>query len=96
MPHSICPETASNIRRWARTKPLISKITALGSRAAGTNLPNSDFDLAFEIDPDPNDSCAMATWWGVRDQWLEELQSLVPVELQLELLDDEFNTQTVR
>ena len=43
------PEIAA-IRRWAKSHPEIQRVYLFGSRAKGTHDPDSDVDLAIQVD----------------------------------------------
>lgn len=79
------------IDSWARTKPLVKRVLIFGSRARGDHRPDSDLDVAIELDPSAisgtDGSGSWATWMFETEGWKEELQSLVPFEVDLQQLD---------
>ncbi len=89
---------ADILRTWAIKKPLINRIFLYGSRIAGNNKPESDLDIAIELDSkefrDKDKSDGDATWIEVSDDWKEELEAIINCEVDLEKLDS--NTPTVR
>ncbi len=76
------------LAEWARTKQLILRVYVFGSRARGTQRDNGDLDLAVELDPrsfpGADDSGGFATWMFETKGWKEELESLIPLKIQLE------------
>jgi uncharacterized protein len=74
---------------WASQKPLVMRVFIFGSRARGDHRPDSDLDVAVELDPREfqgvDDSGGVATWMFESEGWKEELQALVPHKVQLEL-----------
>lgn len=86
------------LREWAAKKPLINKIFLYGSRIAGNNKPDSDLDIAIELDPkefqDEDKSDGTATWIEVADGWKEELEGILDYAIHLEKLDT--NSPTVQ
>lgn len=73
---------ASIVRKWAEDKPQIFKIHFFGSRVKATNRPESDLDIALAVKPDINGTLL---WFEVHDTWLNELNALIPCDVQLEL-----------
>jgi uncharacterized protein len=92
-------EISRAISAWAGTKPLVKRVYVFGSRVRGDHRPESDIDIAVELDHEQFDgadeSGGLATWMFETTGWKEELQQLFPVTVQLERYHPE-QTPTVR
>ena len=59
-----------------------------GSRARGDHRPDSDIDIAVELDPTEfrgaDESGGLATWMFETGGWTDELQNLLPFKVQIE------------
>lgn len=53
----------------------------------GTSRPNSDIDVAVEIDPSGLADTALLAYIQNLERWRTEIQRLVPYELDLEIYD---------
>lgn len=70
---------------WALSQHLIERVYFFGSRVRGTHRINSDLDIAIQlIYPEPD--TAAAHWSFEEPQWTAQLSSLIPWQLDLELL----------
>jgi uncharacterized protein len=82
------PEVASVLSTWARGQPLVKRVYLFGSRVRGEHGPQSDIDIAVELDPvafrGADDSGGLATWMFEAPAWREELKQLIPLKVQLE------------
>lgn len=82
------PEIAGLVSAWAKDKPLVKRIYLFGSRVRGDHGPESDIDIAVELDPSAfrgvDESGGLATWMFEAEAWREELRRLIPLKLQLE------------
>lgn len=81
-------EVAKVISAWAREKPLIKRIHLFGSRVRGDHRPDSDIDIAVELDPDVfqgvDESGGLATWMFEAKGWKRELEEFIYLKIQLE------------
>ncbi len=74
--------------KWATNNQLVSRLWLFGSRVRGENRPDSDIDIAIELDMSAvkgtDDSGGMATWAFEANKWKSELEHLfsLPVDLQ--------------
>lgn len=80
---------------WAHTHPEISRAIVYGSRARGDSRPDSDIDVAVELDGGNLDESLLAIWITSAGQWREELQPLLPWSLDLQWHDLAGETPTV-
>jgi len=76
------------LTKWGKQKPLVKIIYIFGSRARGDHRPDSDLDIALELDnnevPSGDESGGIATWMFEAEEWRKELAELIPLEIQLE------------
>lgn len=76
------------LSNWGKDKPLIKRIYIFGSRARGDHKPDSDLDIAIELDnkeiPPDDESGGIATWMHEAKEWRKELSKLIPLEIQIE------------
>lgn len=81
------------VRGWASGEPLVRRVYLYGSRAKGTQRPDSDIDLAVLFRPDPllvreqgGDmwQARYFTWEDNSPRWKNALSSLFPVPVHLE------------
>ena len=67
---------------------MVKRVYLFGSRVRGDFRPDSDIDIAVELDPKAfsgaDDSSGLATWMFESNAWKTELQSLIPLRVQLE------------
>ena len=80
---------------WAKSYPIIKRVLVYGSRARGDYSDSSDLDLAIEFDPQFADETALATWFGEKNNWEEELALLFPWTVHLEWHDPDGQTPMV-
>ncbi|WP_374558462.1 nucleotidyltransferase family protein [Thermomonas sp.] len=81
-------EIGEILRTWAAAKPLVNRVWIFGSRARGEERPDSDLDVAVELDMTAADgvdeSGGFATWSFETTEWHAELSALLPFEIDLE------------
>lgn len=72
------------IRAWAGSHAVVRRVWVFGSRARGTERPDSDIDVAVEHDAMPGDSDAFTTAIYEADAWRDELAPHLSAPLDLE------------
>jgi predicted nucleotidyltransferase len=72
---------------WATTKPFIRRLWIFGSRARGQGRPDSDLNVAVEIDPVGTDENAYTSFVHDAGNWRAELQPLLTYNLHLKWYD---------
>jgi predicted nucleotidyltransferase len=73
----------SDLAAWAEKQPGLRRLWIYGSRAQGTHRPDSDLDVAFEIDRLP-DVAVMEFFERTRPRWRDELSQLSGLSVHLE------------
>jgi len=80
------------IARWAKGKPLVNRLWVFGSRARGDQRPDSDIDIAVELDVTSiqgrDYSGGYATWSFFVREWKIELNDLLGIEIDLQYFRD--------
>lgn len=74
------------VASWAEAKPSIQCVWFFGSRVTGKHRPDSDIDIAVSLSSRGGE--ALAEFWDEDDDWVEELQRLLPWPVDLELFSD--------
>lgn len=85
--HNLTPDICNCVTRfkaWARGQPTLRRVWLYGSCALGTETAESDIDVAFEIDPLPDDASKSVFGTETFPSWRSELQSLSTLEVHLE------------
>jgi predicted nucleotidyltransferase len=83
------------VATWAETEPLVQKVWLFGSRVRGTERPDSDIDIAIEIQKLPNDSCAWTTFVYEKERLKAAIQARLPMPVQLEWYGGPIETPTI-
>ena len=79
---------------WARANHYIESIYIFGSRAKGDHNQNSDLDLGVIVKSSKSQS-AFGVWCALAERWSEELQSLLPVQLDFQIGNADISTDVV-
>ncbi|MDD2801163.1 hypothetical protein A1359_18500 [Methylomonas lenta] len=87
-------EAATIVAKWAEQKKEISKVQFFGSRVKGTHTSESDLDVAIELVSNLDESGGLSIWMRSSDLWTEELNALLPCDVQAEW-DDGENTDII-
>jgi predicted nucleotidyltransferase len=83
----ISENAANSLRAWAEDKLLVGKLWVFGSRSRGDFGPDSDIDIAIELDlryGGFDETGGMVTWSFETDGWEEELKALLGMEVDLQ------------
>jgi len=92
-------QTFAAIASWAKRIPLIKAVHIFGSRAQGNHRPDSDLDVAIELDTTAihgsDESGGVATWMFESGKWPGELAALVGLDVDLQQLIDETTTPVI-
>ena len=71
----IHPHDQQALEEWAASKPFVQRMWVIGSRARGDHRPDSDLDVAIEIEPiRPGDATALASFAYRHQEWMQEIQ----------------------
>jgi uncharacterized protein len=87
---------AEAIARWAADNPRIRRVWVYGSRANGTPRPDSDLDLAVELEPVGDSEETLSVWLAHEGAWHAELQNRISPKVDLEWFDPDGGMTPVR
>ena len=76
-------ELAMKLILWARSQPNVRRLIVFGSFAKGTAAPDSDLDVAVELDGDEGE--ALADFIFEEVAWKRQLSKLLGCEFDLHL-----------
>lgn len=80
------PEQIAIIKAWAKTKKRVRAVRLFGSRAKGTNRPDSDIDLAVTVSEDRHYTRA-TIWYFDKEPWSDALSKLVGIRVDVRITD---------
>lgn len=82
------PLISEALYRWAASKPLVARVWVFGSRARGTALPDSDLDIAIELDMQArngmDETGGCVTWAFETNEWESELAAALHFKIDLQ------------
>lgn len=81
---------------WAQATPNVRRVWLFGSRVKGTHRPDSDLDVAVEIDAVGNDETPFDTWVGEAAGWKSQLQLRITAALDLQWFDPDGSTPKIQ
>lgn len=82
----ISPEHIHAIRTWAKSKERVRAIRLFGSRAKGTNGPESDIDLAMTVSENRHYTRS-TIWMFDAPEWSSVLSGLVGLPVDVRITD---------
>lgn len=85
----------ASLKTWADRHPEITRVIVYGSRARGDHRPDSDLDIAIEIEKTGWDESPFTIWMTSAEAWRRELAPLLPWTLDLQWHDRDGETETV-
>lgn len=86
---------ADSIARWAEATPKVRRVWVFGSRAKGTHQPDSDIDIAVELEPVADSEETITRWIANSALWRSQLQSRIVERVDLEWFDPDGSTPTI-
>jgi predicted nucleotidyltransferase len=87
---------ADSIAVWAAENPEVRRVWVFGSRAKGTHRPDSDIDIAVELEPVGDSEETLVRWIAHSTQWEAQLQSRIAAKIDLEWFDPDGSTRRVQ
>lgn len=84
------------VAEWARANPKVRRVWVYGSRVKGTHRPDSDIDIAVELQPVGDSEETLAVWMAHCNQWQSELQARIGPTVVLEWFDPDGATTTIQ
>ena len=79
---------AETLRAWAGSNAFVRRLWIFGSQERGEATPDSDLDVAIEIDPLGNDESAYTSFVHEAGNWRAELQPMLTYKLHLKWYDE--------
>ncbi|QYR52964.1 nucleotidyltransferase family protein [Lysobacter soyae] len=89
------------LKAWASANTRVARLWIFGSRAKGTSRPDSDIDIAIELNLGLNGRSSetsefiFATWAFESNPWKEQLELLTKLPVDLQLYDGQ-ETPTIQ
>lgn len=72
---SISPQDLQTLYNWAESKPFVKRLWVFGSRTRGDHKPDSDLDVAIEINAiRPSDSSPYVSFRFRHKGWVAEIE----------------------
>jgi predicted nucleotidyltransferase len=84
-----------SIVRWAAEIPEVRRVWVSQSRATGDHRPNSDIDIAIELEPVGDSEETLTRWVFHAHLWESQLQGRVAAKIDLEWFDPDGSTRTI-
>lgn len=81
-------EIKAALIKWAQTESIVTKVYIFGSRLKGTHRPDSDLDVAIELQKLPGDETVTATWICEAGRLENSIRSYVPYAVDLQAYND--------
>jgi len=76
------------IRDWAENEKRVRQAYIFGSRAQGTNSPDSNIDVAVRIHKASDEATEFLAWLHVGDELREALQKRLTYQVDMQWYDD--------
>ena len=83
------------LTEWAESQPRVRRLWIFGSRAQGNARPDSDLDLAVEIEPVADSEETLPYWMTCSERWQSELQRRSEHPVDLDWFDPDGSTPRV-
>jgi hypothetical protein len=80
---------------WAATEPLVARVLVFGSRVTGSPSPDSDLDVAIELERAAFDEGPFVSWAAEVGGWHAKLQPSIPWTLDLQWHDPGGSTAAI-
>lgn len=77
-------EIKAALIKWAQTESIVTKVYIFGSRLKGTHRPDSDLDIAIELQKLPGDETVTATWICEAGRLKNSIKSYLPYAIDLQ------------
>jgi predicted nucleotidyltransferase len=89
-------DVRSAIKDWAQATPRVRRVWVIGSRAKGSERPDSDLDIAIEIEPVVDSEETLSRWMVKADEWAAQLQKVVGPKVDLAWFDPDGSTPKIQ
>jgi len=84
-----------SIVRWAAEIPELRRVWMTQSRAKGGHRPDSDIDIAIELEPVGDSEETLTRWLFHAHLWESQLQRRIAAKIDLEWFDPDGSTHTI-
>jgi uncharacterized protein len=84
-----------SIVRWAAEIPELRRVWVSQSRAKGGHRPNSDVDIAVELEPVGDSEETLTRWLFHAERWESQLRRRIAAKIDLEWFDPDGSTRTI-
>lgn len=84
------------LTEWAAANSKVKRVWVYGSRAKGTHRPDSDINIAVELQPVGDSEETLAVWMAHCNQWQSELQARIDPGVDLEWFDPDGATTMIQ
>lgn len=88
MGESVSATDLQTLLDWAQSNECIRRVWVLGSRVRGEGRPDSDLDVAVEMDAIGRDEQAQTGWMELSPRWRAELGKGLSAPLDLEWIGE--------
>jgi predicted nucleotidyltransferase len=89
-------DVQTTLADWAARTPTVRRVWVFGSRARGTHRPDSDIDIAVELEPVADSEETLLVWMANSEKWRSQLQDRISMPVDLEWFDPNGGTGTIR
>jgi uncharacterized protein len=81
---------------WAESVPRVRRVWVFGSRAEGKPRPDSDIDIAVELEPVVDSEEALPYWIAYSEKWQSQLQRELAYPVDLDWFDPDGSTPRIQ
>src|ERR1700687_889149 len=85
-------DVRDTLTAWAEATPRIRRLWVFGSRTTDVYDPDSDIDIAVEIEPVGDSEETLTLWMVNSEKWQVQLRQQVNLEVDLEWFDPDRST----
>ena len=94
--NGIANDVQKTLSDWAEQNPKVRRVWVFGSRAQGTHRPDSDLDIALELEPVADSEETLVVWLANSERWRTQLQERISLPVDLEWFDPNGGTGDIR
>ena len=94
--NGIANDVQKTLSDWAEHNPKVRRVWVFGSRAQGTHRPDSDLDIAVELEPVADSEETLLVWLANSERWRTQLQERISLPVDLEWFDPNGGSGDIR